>query len=157
MTSAFNCTGLMHRFHKFPNCLCDICTRQLELLLRRGRHNSPTYPQDCIIFFIQLNNVHNKQGAVTLWKFPQPQGGILQEIPQPLIQWSHLDKHWKQDIGLPGLVLQSNSFNCIVLILNTQLGSYLSSSGESYSLTASHICKTLYKSMLTLANKLSTH
>ena len=39
---------------KFPNCLCSISTRQLELLLWRA---GPTaqHMQDSPIFFIQLN------------------------------------------------------------------------------------------------------
>ena len=42
---------------KFPNCLCSISTRQLELLLWRA---GPTaqHMQDFPIFFIQLNYVY---------------------------------------------------------------------------------------------------
>ena len=42
---------------KFPNCLCSISTRQLELLLWTA---GPTaqHTQDSPIFFIQLNYVY---------------------------------------------------------------------------------------------------
>ena len=45
---------------KFPNCLCGISTRQLELLLWRA---GPTaqHTQDSRIFFIQLNYVYNRK------------------------------------------------------------------------------------------------
>ena len=45
---------------KFPNCLCGISTRQLELLLWRA---GPTaeHTQDSPIFFIQLNYVYNRK------------------------------------------------------------------------------------------------
>ena len=46
--------------NKFPNCLCSISTRQLELLLWRA---GPTaqHMQDSQIFFIQLNYVYNRK------------------------------------------------------------------------------------------------
>ena len=49
---------------------------------------------------------------------------------------------------LLSLALQNNSSSCLVLILHRQLGNYLLSSGETYGLTAQHICKTLYRSVL---------
>ena len=45
---------------KFPNCLCGISTRQLELLLWRTGLTAQ-HIQDCPIFFIQLNYVHNNK------------------------------------------------------------------------------------------------
>ena len=39
---------------KFPNCLCGISTRQLELLLWRAGLTAQ-HVQDSPIFFIQLN------------------------------------------------------------------------------------------------------
>ena len=39
---------------KFPNCLCSISTRQLELLLWRAGHTAQ-HMQDSPIFFLQLN------------------------------------------------------------------------------------------------------
>ena len=50
------CSLLMY---KFPNCLCSISTRQLELLLWRAGP-AAQHIQDCPIFFIQLNYVHNQ-------------------------------------------------------------------------------------------------
>ena len=41
---------------------------------------------------------------------PQPQGGILQGIPQPLIQWRHLGKYSEEDVELSGLAVQINSY-----------------------------------------------
>ena len=46
-----------------------------------------------------------------------------------------------------GLALQSNSSKHLVLILHRQLGNYLLSTRESYSLTVQHIHKTSCKSM----------
>ena len=45
---------------KFPNCLCSISTRQLELLLRRAGLTAQ-HLQDCPTFFIQLNYVHKSK------------------------------------------------------------------------------------------------
>ena len=45
---------------KYPNCLCSINMRQLEMLLQRTRPKSPTYLQDHTIVFIQLKNVCNE-------------------------------------------------------------------------------------------------
>ena len=75
---------------------------------------------------------------------PQPQGGILLGIPQPPIQLSYLGKHWEEDVGLFGLALQSDSSNCLMLILHRQLGNYLLSSAEGYGPTAQHIYNTIY-------------
>ena len=48
-----------HRHMQLPNYLCGVSTKQLELLVWNARPRSPTYPKDCTIFFIQLNNVIN--------------------------------------------------------------------------------------------------
>ena len=42
----------------FPDFLCDICTRQLELLVWQARPDSPTYSQDSQSSFIQLININ---------------------------------------------------------------------------------------------------
>ena len=44
-------------------------------------------------------------------------------------------------------LLAKASYSCLVLILYRQLGNCLRTTGESYSLKAQHIHKTLYKSM----------
>ena len=43
---------------KFPNCLCVNTISHLKLLLWSARPNSPTYRQDCTIFYMQLNHVY---------------------------------------------------------------------------------------------------
>ena len=53
-------------------------------------------------------------------------------------------KHWEEDIGLPGLPLQSSCYNCLLLIPQRQLGTYFLPTGQSYS---QHIQKSVYKSM----------
>ena len=59
-------------------------------------------------------------------------------IPLPLNQWSHA---WQtlRSCWAVGPALQSNSSNCLVLILHRQLGNYLRSTGESYGPTAEHM------------------
>ena len=47
---------------QFPNCLCSISTRKLELLLRRTGPIAQ-HMQDCPIFFIPLNYVHKLKQA----------------------------------------------------------------------------------------------
>ena len=76
---------------------------------------------------------------------PQPQGCILQDIDQPLVQGSHRVKHWEEYVGMLGLVPQSKSSNSLVLILHRKLDNYLLSTGESYNLRAQNIHKTLYR------------
>ena len=61
----------------------------------------------------------------------QPQGGIFQGILQPFIHWSHIGKHWEEDVGLSGLAIQSDSCNCLVSILHKQLGKYLLGMGRA--------------------------
>ena len=46
--------------YKFPNGLCGINTRQMELLLWTPRPDNPTYLQDCTVFVIHLNNINKK-------------------------------------------------------------------------------------------------
>ena len=63
----------MKRFewHNFPNCLCGIRTRQLELLLWRAGLTAQ-HMQYSPVFFIQLNYVHNNKNKVLppYGKFP---------------------------------------------------------------------------------------
>ena len=62
----------------------------------------------------------------------QLQGGILQESHSLLFNeaiWANIEKR------MLAIVLQSNSSNCLVLILHRQLGNYLLSIGERYSPT----------------------
>ena len=55
-------------------------------------------------------------------------------------------KHLKEDVGLSGLVLQSNGSNCLMLILQRYLEKYLLSIRNTYGPTSQHICKA-FKSM----------
>ena len=100
---------------------------------------SPTYPQDCRIFFIYLNNV-NKAKKVLL-PFNNPYCHKVAHFL--LFNETNEGKHWEESVGLLGLNLQRNSSNCPVLILHIQLGNYLLHTGESYCLTAQQIHKTL--------------
>ena len=52
-----------------------------------------------------------------------------------------------EHVGLSSLGLQSSSSKCVVLKLHRELGNYPLSATNSYSLTASHICEALNKSM----------
>ena len=58
--------------------------------------------------------------------------------------WS---KYWKVDVGILGLLLQSCSSRCLVLILHRELGSYFLSTRKGYSPTLLHIHKTYNESM----------
>ena len=72
---------------KFPICLYGINTRHLELLLWRAGLKAQ-HTQDCPIFFIQLNNVHNHKEirCCHLMRVPLSQGGTTLGIPPPLSQ-----------------------------------------------------------------------
>ena len=65
---------------KFPSCLYGINTRQWKLFLWTTRLNSPSYPHDCTIFFIQLKNVYNE--------FKLKQGGA---IWSSIATWCHTE------------------------------------------------------------------
>ena len=89
---------------KFPNCLCSISARQLELLLWRAGLTAQ-HMQDFPILFIQLNYARK-----TL------RGRCWDVRP----------------------ALQCSSSNCLLLILQRQLGNYLLNTGKNYSPTAQH-------------------
>ena len=57
----------------------------------------------------------------------------------PLNQWSHVRQTLREKCWAVRPALQTNSNNCLVLILHRQLENYLLSTGESYSLTAQHM------------------
>ena len=59
--------------------------------------------------------------------------------------WAHIQK---RILGCQVLLSRIDSSICLELILHRHLGNYLLGTGESYSLTAQHIWKTLYKAML---------
>ena len=88
--------SMLERRHVFPNCLCGISTRQLELLLWKTRPDSQTYPQDCSIFFIQLNNVNKlKKGVPTLCEFPSHKVAHYKESHSLLFNetiWENIEK-----------------------------------------------------------------
>ena len=116
---------------KFPNCLCSINTRQLELLLWRARPNSPTYLQDSTIFFIQLNNMNNEIKSKVL----------LCYVYYPCHKVAHF-LYWVLRPCSPEYYFHMSSAKT-----SQQLGNYLLSTGEIYGQTTPHICKTLYRSM----------
>ena len=92
---------------KFPKYLCSISTRQLEILLWRA---GPTaqYMQDCPIFFIQLNYVHNNQrNKVLLPHAKLPATRWHWGFHFLLINEAVQGKHWEEDVGL--LVLLSRA------------------------------------------------
>ena len=131
---------------KFPNWLCGIKGRQLELMFWTAGLTSQ-HLQDCLIFFIQLNYVHkSKQNKVLPPYIKLPCHKVAPGIPLPfpLIQWSHVRQTLRGRCWAVRLALQSNSSNCLVLIPHWQLGNYLLGTGGELQ---PNICKTIYKSM----------
>ena len=59
-------------------------------------------------------------------------------IPLHLNQWSHAWQTLRRICWAVGPAFQSNSSNCLVLILHRQLGNYLLGTGKSYGTTAKH-------------------
>ena len=74
-----------------------------------------------------------------------PQGGLVQGF---LFLYSaksfrqKLKRYWVADPAHQG-----NSSNCLLLIMNRQMGNNLIHTKKSYSVPAQHISKTLYKAM----------
>ena len=90
--------------HKFPNCLCSISTRQLELLLWRAGLTAQ-HMQDSPIFFIQLNCVNKSENKVLPpYAISLPQGGTCWEFYFLLISEAMHGKHWEEVVGLLGLL-----------------------------------------------------
>ena len=99
------CNSYMHLVSKFPNCLCSISTRQLELLLWRS---GPTaqHMQDSPIFFMQLNYVHNNKNKVLppYDKFPLHKVAQHWELQFLLINEAMQGKYRAEVVGLLGLL-----------------------------------------------------
>ena len=57
----------------------------------------------------------------------------------PLNQYSHVRPTLREKCWAVRPALNSNSSNCLVLILHRQLGNYLLCTGESYGPTAQHM------------------
>ena len=77
--------------------VCHNLYLTVGLVLGRPLPNSPTYPQECTIFFIHLkieNNLETR--CFHLWWILQSQGGIWQGIPQPPFNDSYL---WRSHFG----------------------------------------------------------
>ena len=123
---------MMKLGNKFPNCLCSISPRQLELLLWRA---GPTeqHLQDCVLFFIQLNYVHKSKNKVLppYFKLPLPKYGTWDSTSSSLNQKSHTRQTLRGKCCAVGPALQSNSSNCLVLIPHRQLGNYLLHTGKT--------------------------
>ena len=120
----------------------------------------PTYPLDCTIFSILLNNLYNelklkKKVLPHYVKLPLPHGSTLR-IPFPLIPSSHLRQILKGRCWAVEPAVQNNSSNCSVLILHKQLRNYLLHTRKTV-VWQPNISTWLYMNQcLTCINKLTT-
>ena len=123
---------------KFPNCLCGINTRQLELLRwRTGRQpNICKISQSSLyswtMYIIKTNKVLPPYAKLPCHK-------VAPGTPLPLNKWSHARQTFRLRCRAVGPALQTNSSNCLVLIPHWQLRNYLLGTGERYDPTGQHI------------------
>ena len=84
----------------------------------------------------------------------EAEGGTMQGIPLPLIQWSITTQ--RLSVGLSGYLLPSN-ISKISSVNTAQLGSCLHGPMKSYITTAQHIFKNFNNSMFDTDQKFTTH
>ena len=82
--------------------------------------------------------INKKRRCCHFMQFPCHKVAML-GILLPLNQWSHAWQTLRRSCWAVGPALQSNSSNCLVLILHRQLGNYLLGTGKNYGPTAQHM------------------
>ena len=135
---------------RFPNCLCGIITRQLELL--------PDNPTNRKIPY----SFYTAEQYKPIIKVLSPY--VNSRATKWHITWNPTASHSMKSFGYTlrrgcwAVISRVIVPNCLVLILHRQLGNYLFGTGENYSLTAQHITISYISQCLTLAKNISpTH
>ena len=110
---------------KFPNCLHSISSRHLELLLMRARPKSPTYPQDCTIFFTLLSNVYTKIKIRCCYLMIKSPCHKVANFTSNYFNKAIWGEHWEEDFGplFPEQCFQLSSVNTTQTEGNYILGS----------------------------------
>ena len=108
----------------FPNCLCGISTRQLELLLWRARLASPRSSSQCLVQMAWL-----KWNRIAVCSLLCNVGGSTYFVIVLFMLLGCIRRllcNLGRRVRLSGLAFQINSTNCILLITRGQLDNILS-------------------------------